>query len=818
MLSDLRFAIRLLLKDRSFSLTALLTLAICIGANTAIFSIVRSVVLRPLPMPNSDQVVLIYNSYPNAGAPRAQAAVPDYFDRRERMTVFTEQALFRRQGMTYAATSGAERIQAIRATPSLFRLAAVQPLEGRIFNDDDGEVGRDRKVLLGYAFWSSRFGGDRAAIGRDIRLNGETYAIVGVLPKAFTFLWNDIDLFVPASFTPEEKSDDSRHSNNWTFVGRLRPGATVEQAQQQVNAVNAQNDERFPQFRKILKDAGYGSFAVRLQDDVIREVRPVLYLLWGGVLLVLLIGCVNIANLVLVRTGARAREMATRHAIGASVGRLGRQLLTESTLLAVTGAILGVFAGWYALRALSVQQLDQLPRGFEVALDPVSVALVLGSALVVGVLLGVMPIARISRMNATTALRDADRGGTSGRAASLLRRGLATAQVAIAFILLIGAGLLFVSFRAAMGLDVGFDPRGVVTAVISLPASAYKDDPAQAAFADRLLPALRARPGVEAAGVTSLIPFGNDFNSSVILAEGYVMKPGESLISPMQGTVSDGYFEAMKIPLVKGRVFNASDTAASTAVAIVDERLAEKFWPGQDPLGRRLFMPENPNDLLKITPETKFMTVVGVVKEVQMFPPGADFPPVGAYYFPFAQRPNSAMVLAVRTPLAATAIVEAVRKEVQAIDPALPVYDIQTMSERFDDALISRRLPMFVAAAFGVVALLLAAVGIYGVLAYGVAQRRREIGIRLALGSSTGRVFGLVLSDGVKMIVVGLLAGLAGMFAVAKSIEGLLFGVKPLDPLVVGGVAIVLAIVATAATLLPARRAARVNPTTAING
>jgi len=274
----------------------------------------------------------------------------------------------------------------------------------------------------------------------------------------------------------------------------------------------------------------------------------------------------------------------------------------------------------------------------------------------------------------------------------------------------------------------------------------------------------------------------------------------------------------MKIPIVKGRAFNAGDTAASNRVAIVDERLAQKFWPGQDALGRRLFLPENPDDLFKITPETKFMTVVGVVKEVQVTAPGADFDPVGAYYFPFAQQPTSGMVLTARTPLASATLVETIRKQVQTIDPALPVYDIQTMTERFDDALISRRLPMFVAAAFGAVALLLAAIGIYGVLAYGVVQRRREIGIRLALGSSTGRVFGLVLSDGVKMIAIGLLAGLAAMFAVAKSIEGLLFGVRPLDPMVVGGVAVVLALVATAATVLPARRAARVNPTTAING
>ena len=561
MLSDLRFALRLLWKDRSYSLTALLTLALCIGANAAIFSVVRSVLLRPLPIPESDRVLLIYNSYPNAGAPRAQAAVPDYFDRRERMDVFTEQAVFRREGMTFQGTSGAERIQALRVTPSFMRLTGAQPVKGRIFREEEGEEGQQRRVLLTYGFWQSHFGSDPDIVGREIRMSGEMWSIVGVLPAKFTFLWKDIDLFVPAAFTAKEKSDDSRHSNNWNFIGRLKPGATLAQAQQQVNAINAQNDERFPQFHQILKDAGYKAVVVSLQDDLVRDVRPVLYLLWGGVLLVLLIGCVNIANLTLVRANGRARELATRHAIGASIGRLARQLFTETTLLALAGAGLGLFAGWSGLRALASVDFDALPRAFEISLDPVSVSIVIVVAVVVGLLLGLLPVLRLFRLNATTALRDADRGGTGGRAATFVRRALATTQVAIAFVLLIGAALLFASFRAALNIDVGFDPRGVVTAVVSLPKSAYGDDPALVTFADRLLPALRSQPGVEAAGITSLIPFGNDFNSSVILAEGYVMKPGESLISPMQGIVSDGYFETMKVPLMKGRYFTPADTA-----------------------------------------------------------------------------------------------------------------------------------------------------------------------------------------------------------------------------------------------------------------
>jgi predicted permease len=818
MLSDVRFAFRLLVKDRTFAATALLTLAITIGANTAIFSIVRSVLLKPLPVADSERIVYVYNSYPNAGVLRADAAVPDYFDRLREVSAFDEQALYRRQDMTLGAqTTGAERIRAVRATPSFFRLVRAVPLQGQLFAESDGEEGQERKAVLSHDFWRRQFGGDPSAIGRDIRLNGVNYTIKGVLPQRFKFLWQEIDVWVPAAFTAREKSDDSRHSNNWQMIGRLKPGADVALAQQQVDAVNARNDERFPQFRQILTDAGFHAVAVRLQDDVVREIRPVLYLLWGGVLVVLLLGCVNIANLVMVRSSVRAREIATRAAIGASRSRLARQLFTETTLLAVFGGALGILLGWWGLRSITALRLEELPRGHEIALDPVAVAVVLGLALVVGLAIGLMPLARLMRQNVTVALREEGRGGTSGRGAALVRRGLATAQVAIAFVLLIGAGLMFASFRAALGIDPGFDPRGVVTAVMSLPQSVYKDEAALAAFSDRLLGAVRAEPGVESTGLTSIIPFGGDFSSSVILAEGYQMKPGESLISPMQAIVSDGYFETMKIPLASGRYFNAGDTAAAPRVVIVDERLARKFWPDRDAIGRRMYLPENAKDVLAITPETKFLTVVGVVKEIQVLPPGTGFEPVGTYYFPYVQSPDRYFVLAVRTSLDPESMVNTVRKDVSKIDPELPVYGVSTMAARFDEALISRRVPMLIAVAFGVVALFLSAIGIYGVLAYGVTQRRREIGIRMALGSTRPQVFGLVLADGIRILAIGLAIGLAGAYYVGRAMEKQLFQVAPSDPWVIAGVIVTLSLIALVAVSIPARRASRVDPTTALN-
>lgn len=814
LLQDARFAARLLMKDRSFTITALLTLAICIGANAAIFSIVRSVVLKPLPVPNAERIVMFHNNYPKAGAVRGSTGVPDYFDRLAQMDVAEEFALYRRQGATLGGKEGARRLTVIRATPSFFRLVAMKPVQGRIFRDDEGEIGKENEVILSHALWQREFGGASDVVGKELRLSGTSYQIVGVAPKDFQFLWNDIDAYQPAAFTPEQKSDESRHSNNWQMIGMLKPGRTVAQAQEQVNAVNARNDARFPHFHQILVDAGFHTAVAQLQTEIIEDIRPVLMLLWGGVLFVLLIGCLNIANLVLVRASGRSREMATRHAIGADLRRLARQLLTETTLLSIAGGVIGLFVGWWALKLVPTLGLDEMPRGHEIALDPVSVAVILGVALTVGLLIGLMPVARLWRLNINNALREEGRSGTAGRHTNLLRRGLATAQITIAFVLLIGAGLLLASFRNVLKIDPGFTASGVVTGAITLPGTAYKDDQL-APFADRLLTAVRRLPGVESAGLTTTVPMSGDHSDSVILAENYQMKPGESLVSPAEVTVSDGYFEAMKIQLVKGRLFNAGDTATSTRALIVDERVAEHFWPGQDPIGRRMFKPESAENLFKVGPDTKWLTVVGVVREVQYDGLATDRPAVGAYYHPFAQEPENNFGLTVRTSRG-DGIVPELRSTLASLDPALPLYAVETMDQYVSDALISRRVPMVLAMAFAGVALFLSAIGIYGVLAYGVAQRRREIGIRLALGSTGGKVFGLVLGDGIKIVVAGLVLGFVGLVALRQILSTVLFGVTPMDPIIIASVAGALTIVALIAMVVPARRAAAVNPAEAL--
>jgi predicted permease len=819
---DARVGFRGLARDRTFTATALLTLIVCLGANTAILSIVRSVVLKSLPFPEADRVVLITNLYPKAGFASAGpgdsgTGVPDYFDRLTQTTAFSDQALYVRRSPTLGLNNGAQRVGALAVTASFFPLLRTQASAGRLFLAEDEVPGQDKKVVLSYGFWQREYGGDRSIVGRDIRVNGAPLRVVGVTRPDFRFLFTDTDLFFPLAFTPEQKLDAERHSNNWTNIARLKPGATVDQARRQIADINARNDQRLPAFAKLLRDAGFYTDVTLLQDAVIRDVRPTLYLLWGGVLLVLLVGGVNLANLTLVRSAGRARELATRHALGAELSRLARQLLTETVLLTITGGVIGILVGWWMLRSLGALHLETLPRGDEIGLDVVTAVAIMALSLIVGVLSGLVPIAQLRRASLTAYLREGGRGGTASGAAGRVRRGLATAQVALAFVLLMGAGLLLASFRAVLRIDPGFSSSGVVTAATTLPGFRYSDDQALVDVTARILAQLRALPGVTAAGGTTTIPLGGNNNNSVILAEGYQMKPGESLVSPAQVVVTTGYFEAMGAKLAKGRFFDDRDTPAAPKSIIVDERLAQHFWPNQDPIGRRLYTPSTPNDVTAITPQTQFWSVVGVVKNMQLASLAPRDVPVGAYFFPYTQNTSRSLVFAVRTERNTSTLATAVRNAIMSVDRELPVFGLQTMDARLDRALVPRRVPMIIGLAFGGVALFLAAVGIYGVLAYQVSQRRREIGVRMALGSTATDIVTLVLRDGLRMTGIGLAIGVVGTVGLTRVIGGMLYGVQALNLPVIAVVAIGLTVVATIATLVPARRASRVSPMAALN-
>ena len=814
---DLKYAGRVLWRDRGFAATVILTLAVCIGANAAIFAIINGVLLRPLPIPESDRIVALYNSYPKAGVERASSGVPDYYDRRRETDAFEELALYRLNGQTIGGQNEPQRLTGMAVTPSLFRMVKATPHRGRVFREDEGEIGREHEVILSYALWQQLFSGQDSAVGRDLRINGENHTIIGVMPQSFFFMDPDVKLWTPLAFTPQQKSDDARHNNSWTMAGRLKPGVSVGIAQQQVDALNARNLDRFPAFKQILINAGFHTIVAPLQQDLVREVRPTLLMLWAGVLFVLAIGAVNITNLVLIRSSARMRELATRHALGASLPRLMRHLLTETVFLTTVGGALGLIVGYAALRALGSVGLDALPRAHEITIDIKVMGFALSLALLVGLAVGLAPVARLTALNLAQAFREEGRSGTSGRGARGVRRLLVASQVAFAFMLLAGAGLLLTSFQRVLAVDPGFDPANVVTARVAPPASRYRDEAAVRALAERFVTAVRSIPGVEHVGISSSIPFGGDYSDSVILAEGYRMAPGESLISPYRVFATPGYFEALDIPVKRGRTFNDSDTATSPGVVIIDERLAHRFWPGADPVGRRMYQPENPNDLVTPDKNTRYLTVVGVVGETRMAGLATTEDRVGAYYLPFTQFGRRALTLTVRTTGDPLAVAPSIRQQLRALDPELPLYSVRTMADRMNESLADRRTPMVVAIVFAVVALFLAAIGLYGVLAYQVSQRTREIGIRLALGSDSRRVFGLIVKEGMGLLAGGYVAGLGGAFVIRRTMAAQLYGVGPMDPVVLGSVAAVLALVTFVACTLPARRAARIDPIVALS-
>jgi len=633
-----------------------------------------------------------------------------------------------------------------------------------------------------------------------------------VLQEGFRFVDPDVRLWVPAAFTEEQRSDDVRHSNNWQMVGRLAPGSTLQQAQAQIDAVNARNMDLFPYFEESLVNAGFTTLTAPFQEDLVREVRGTLFLLWGGVLFVLLIGCVNITNLALVRGSGRLKELSVRSALGANRRRVTRQLVTESLMLAGLGGGLGLVLGILGLKALPALGIEAFPRSSEIALSGPVVLAALGMIAVVGILLGLLPVLQLRGSDPYASLREEGRSGTTSRSTRRLRQGLVVAQVAFAFLLLIGAGLLLTSFQRVLAVNPGFHSQEVLTATFALPSTRYPETPDLLAFNQRLLDAVRAIPGIEEAGATDTIPFGGSFNDSVIFAEGYEMAPGESVISPSRVVVTRGHFEALGIPLQKGRFFDLRDTPESRRVVIVDQRLAERFWPNQDPLGKRMFLPSNMENLMDPGPEEDRMTVVGVVDEIKMKSRVTESEPVGVYYFPFTQAPRRRMSLTLATSGAPERFSAALRREVAALDPELAVYALQPLQNRLDEDLVARRASMVLALSFAVLALLLAGVGLYGTLAYLVTQRSRELGIRLALGSTTSRLSRLVLGEGLAILAVGLTLGLAGAIALGKSLESQLYGVGALDLGVLARVAIVLGVVSLVACWLPAARAARTAP------
>jgi predicted permease len=813
---EIRIAMRGMARDKTFALPVLLTLVVCIAANAAVFSVVHSVLLAPLPVPEPERLVWVANSYPKAGVEEADNGVPDYFDRREHVAAFEEVAIYRDVGRTLGTKDGAERISGKAATPSLFRILGTSAARGRVLEERDAEPGQDQQIVLSWGLAQRLYGGADAAIGKELRVSGDPHSVVGVLPNDFTFVDAEAQFWLPLAFTAEDRADDKRHSNSFQMIARLRDGATLEQAREQILAINAANLERSPGLRQILLDAGFTTKAGYFQERIVRDVRDTLHLLWGGVLFVLLIGCVNVANLALVRATTRAREVAARQSLGAGPWRLLRQLVLESLVLTTTAGLLGTALAYLAVRSFAAAAAERVPRGSEIALGGTTLLLVVGLTAGLTLLLALIPMLRNARVPLARTLREEGRAGTASRASRSVRRTLVAVQVAFAFVLVLGAALMLASFRELLRVDTGFRAEGVITGKVALTTTSYPDEATLRTGIDRMLERVRALPGVVAAGFGDTVPLTDSYNDSVILAEGFEPKPGESVVSPANTVVTPGYFDALGIELVSGRYLDARDTPTSQAVVVIDEGMAKHFFPGLDPLGRRMYQPNSPEEVGKPGPDTRYVTIVGVVASVKQRGLASADERIGAYYYPVTQSSRRQLTLVARTTGDPSALATDIRREIAALDPELPLYDVHTMAERVDRSVAGQRAAMTLASCFGAVALLLSALGIYGVLAYQVTQRTREIGIRMALGSESGRVFKLVVGEGAALLAIGLALGFAGLYGVRTVLAKQLYGITPFDPVVLGTVTALLALVALVACLVPARRAAKIDPLVAL--
>lgn len=790
-------------------MTVLATLALCLGANVVIFTVVYSVLLRPLPFPHVEQLMVVFNGYPKAGVERAGTSIPNYYERKDSVPAFAELAAIRRNSVTIGDAGSPDRISAWQVTPSFFRVLGVRPALGRFFTEDENEYGHSDVVVLTDGTWRQRFNADPAVIGRTMRINNVPTTIIGVLPPGFRYLSADARLWQPLPSSKEDRTPQKRHDNNLEMIARLKPGTTMAEAQAQIDALNARLLKDDP-YAKMVADAGFHTTVLGLHDEHVRQIRPTLLLLEAGVLFLLVIGAANLANLLLIRASTRTRELAIRQALGASGHQVVAQVVTETLVITLAGGVLGLALGAGALRALTLLGTDRLPLGATISMDLVVTFVALGGTLVVGLLLA-LPIVWFNLHGSLApVLNTESRGGTTTRATHRLRHALIVAQIALAFILLAGAGLLGMSFQRVLAVRPGFQPENLLTGQIALPWTNYKESPARFGFAERTLEGLRALPGVKAAAMGTSLPFSGHNNDSAIIVESYTPAPGDSFQAHNIYNVFGDYFAALGIPLHEGRLFTAADSRGQEHVCIVDVDFARRYWPNGSAPGHRLY--DAPPDY----PDAHLFTIVGVVGSVKQTDL-ADRRATGAVYYPYAAaNPPFGQFAIVRTIQTTTAAGLAMRQTVLHIDPALPLDDLKSMGTRIDESLVARRSPMLLAGIFALVALVLAAIGIYGVLAYSVAQRQREIGVRMALGAMPGQIRWQFLRLGGRLLAIGIALGLLGAWSVGRAMHNLLFDVGALNPTVLIATACVLGAVVVLASLLPSRRAARVDPMVAL--
>ena len=804
---DVRLAFRGLARDRAFTAAALLTFALCLGANVALFAVVNAVLVRPLPYPHPEELVTVYNQYPKAGVDRAGASVPHYIERRAGVAAFAEAAAYKDGGVTIGESGSPDRVATMIVTPSFFKVLDVSAAVGRTFSEEEGTYGKNDVIVLGDGLWRQDYASDPAIVGKKVRMDGKPMQVIGVMPRGFRFGNSKAELWQPMAFSDDDKKPDRRHGNNMAMMARLRAGATVAQAQAQVDALNQAALPGDP-YAKLVTDAGFHTTVADFHSDYVAQARPMLLLLQAGVLFLLLIGTVNLANLLLVRASARAKEFSVRQVLGAGRLRLARLLITENLVLALAGAALGLGLGWAGLRGLEVLGVDDLPHFGAYSLDWRVCAAALAASVVIGFLLSLPTLWHTLQNNLAQALAVESRGGTTTRAAHRIRHALIIAQFALAFSLLVGTGLLALSFSKVVAVSPGFQPENVLSGKIPLPYDHYKEDKQRVEFAQRLGRDLQALPGVTAVGFTTSLPFANDHDDNAISIEGQPPAPGQSLQTHYTSGVSGDFFAALGIPLREGRLVTTDDSTRSLRVCDIDEEVAKRYWPKGNALGHRLWngAPDKPESTFTI------VGIVGATKEQDL----ADTHSRGSIYFPMIHYNRTEASVVIRTVQAPQLAGPALRAAVLRLDPELPVTDLKTMSARLDESLVSRRSPLMLAGIFASVALVLAAVGIYGVLAYAVAERRREIGVRMALGALPMQIVAQFLSLGGTLVAIGSVIGALGGWLIGLAMASQLFGVGAVQPLIFLCAAVVLSLVAMTACIVPAIRAARVPPMEAL--
>lgn len=797
MMTDLRYALRQLIKAPSFTAVAILTLALGIGACTAIFSVVNTVLLQPLDFSDPARIVVIRETQ-LPQFPEFSVSPPNYLDWAKQTKSYEFLAAYSGAGMNLTGDGEPQRLVGVKATAHYFDVYGVKPVLGRMLLPEEDAPGKNHVVVLSYPFWQRVFGGTRDVVGRAIQLNGEPYTVVGVAPPGFGQA-SKVDVYVPMAFKPDETANDARGSHYISVAGRLKPGVTTAQAKAELEVLATQLAQQYPDSNK-----GWGIFMMPVQDYLVRDVKPVLYTLLGAVGCVLLIACANIANLLLARATARHREISIRAALGAGRGRLIRQLLTESVVLAVCGGLAGILLARWGLDALLALAPSTLPRISEIRLDKGVLIFSLALSVLTGLVFGIAPAWLAARADVNEALKQGTRGSTEGGARGRLRSALVVIEVVFALMLLGGAGLLARSFMQLAKVDPGFNPDNATLLRLSLPQKKYALPEQQTAFADALLERVKALPGVQAAGVTHSMPLVSDYVLGFNIEGRPAIAPSD-LPSTNYYTVTPDYFKAMGIRLIRGRVFTPQDDAKAPRVAIINETMARQHFPNEDPIGKRINITNGPDT---------WREIVGIVGDIKQY--GVDKATSAQSYEPFAQVPFSSVNVVVRTNGSPAALLGALRPTVYSIDKDQPVGIIRPLEEIMSESIARQRFAMTLLSVFSAVALVIAAVGIYGVMAYNVVQRTGEFGIRMALGAQQRDVLRLVLTQGGKLIGLGLLIGLLATLAASRAMGSMLFNTSAYDPLTLATITVLLAVVALLACFFPANRATKVNPIEAL--